>query len=211
MKKRILAVLTAFVLLCACLPLGATSVSAATYGTTGDCTWTLNGTHLTISGYGAMEDYSWREEFYAPWGTAITSVTIEEGVYVIGSEAFLGCGELDSVFIPVSICAIDTGAFAGCDSLTDIYYGGFAWDSENISYGDNLGLDNVTWYYNVTMPTYSTTPIEETVIEKTVREKDSADIWLWLALDVGAVVLVMCACMAIYNHRKEKLSDQTKK
>ena len=56
--RKILAVLTAVLLLMACVPLGAIPVMAATSGTTGDCTWTLNGTHLTISGDGAMADYS---------------------------------------------------------------------------------------------------------------------------------------------------------
>ena len=71
--KRTLSVLLALVFLLTALPITAVPVSAATSGTTGDCTWVLDGTHLTISGNGAMGDYS---ETYvngdyrttAPWG-----------------------------------------------------------------------------------------------------------------------------------------------
>lgn len=98
MKKRIFAVLTAIFLLCACLPLGAVSVSAAeTSGTTGDCTWTLDGTHLTIFGQGEMENYKDVDDL--PYGRKITSVTIEDGVTTIGNNAFAGCESLASIII----------------------------------------------------------------------------------------------------------------
>ena len=69
-------------------PVGASS------GTTGACTWTLDddGT-LTISGNGAMGDYSYKSvsgnyKTTAPWGYNITSVVIEDGVMNIGKYAF---------------------------------------------------------------------------------------------------------------------------
>ena len=54
--KKILSMILAVVLIFAVLPLGAITASAATSGTTGDCTWTLDGTVLTISGNGAMDN-----------------------------------------------------------------------------------------------------------------------------------------------------------
>ena len=63
--RKFLAVLSAILLLAACLPLGAISVSAATSGKTGDCTWVLDDRgHLTISGNGKMEDYDFECKFY---------------------------------------------------------------------------------------------------------------------------------------------------
>lgn len=118
MKKKIFAVLTALILLCACLPLGAVSAAAAESGTTGDCTWTLDGTHLTISGEGAMKDYN--IDSFLPWGRSITSVTIEDGVTTIGECAFFRCDSLTSVTIPDSVTTIGYEAFYYCTSLTSI-------------------------------------------------------------------------------------------
>ena len=84
--KKMISFLMAVVLLIALTPVGAITVSAATSGKTGDCTWTLNGTHLTISGNGAMANYSSTDDI--PWYQKITTVTIEEGVTNIGDNAF---------------------------------------------------------------------------------------------------------------------------
>ena len=88
-------------------------------GTTGDCTWTLDGTVLTISGNGAMEDYGYWSDV-APWGTSITKVVIEDGVTNIGEYAFFDCSSLTSVNIPDSVTSICDGAFDSCSNLTSI-------------------------------------------------------------------------------------------
>ncbi len=97
------------------LPFGA---SAATSGTTGSCTWTLDGTQLTISGNGGMTAYT--SSFAAPWGTGITKVTIEEGVTAIGAYAFNKCTALTEVSIPSSVKSIGNNVFNGCEALTDV-------------------------------------------------------------------------------------------
>ena len=147
MKKKFFAVLTAIFLLCACLPLGAVSVSAANSGTTGDCTWTLDGTHLTISGNGAMADYTW-EGNSVPWGESITSVTIENGVTTIGRGVFSGCAALTEVTIPDSVTSIGNSAFSGCTSLTDVYYSSDKTDRAIIAVASyNEPLRNANWHY----------------------------------------------------------------
>ena len=119
MKRKLLAILTSVVLLCASIPLGVVSVSAATSGTTGDCTWTLNGTVLTISGNGAMEDrYN-----YKPWGSSITSVVIEDGVTTIGAQAFYYCTRLTTVVIGDDVTVIGDEAFYYCYNLTSLTIG----------------------------------------------------------------------------------------
>ena len=114
-------------------------------GTCGEnLTWDLTGGVLTISGTGAMTDYTFSDP--APWfgsRSSITSVIIENGVTSIGelalykcyrfasmtipnsvtsigSAAFCYCNNLTSVTIPNSVTSIGNGAFASCSSLTSI-------------------------------------------------------------------------------------------
>ncbi|MDR0507382.1 MAG: leucine-rich repeat domain-containing protein [Dysgonamonadaceae bacterium] len=115
-------------------------------GTTGSLTWKLcpDGT-LTISGTGAMQDYSMTN--YSPWcssnASAVTSAIVEEGVTVAGDMAFayltnlasvslpasltkIGymCfgmnGNLTSIVIPSNVTTIGNNAFAGCLAIADI-------------------------------------------------------------------------------------------
>lgn len=118
--KKLLAILTCVLLLCASIPLGALSVAAATTGTTGDCQWRLDGTTLTIYGNGAMEDYSYRR---GPWGNTVTSVIIEEGVTAVGKYAFGGCSHLVEVTLPDSVTSIRENAFESCSELRSVTFG----------------------------------------------------------------------------------------
>ena len=104
------------------------SVSAI-YAQSGTCgnnlTWNLNAETgvLTISGTGAMEDYSYFPSVPAPWNnyrSSIKSVIINDGVTSIGSYAFRDCSSLTSVTIPESVTSIGSSAFADCSSLTSI-------------------------------------------------------------------------------------------
>ena len=85
---------------------------------TGECIWSLDGTVLTISGDGIMEDYSATSK--APWGTDITKVIITDGVTNIGSYAFSGCTNLASVEIGNSVEEIGFYAFSNCTRLASI-------------------------------------------------------------------------------------------
>lgn len=57
--KKLLSFLLTAALVLSFLPLGllGMTASAATSGTTGECTWSLDGTVLTISGNGATSGY----------------------------------------------------------------------------------------------------------------------------------------------------------
>ncbi|MBO5039629.1 MAG: leucine-rich repeat protein, partial [Clostridia bacterium] len=99
--------------ICFVATLGTTAVSAATSGKIGGCTWSLDGTVLTISGNTYMGAGS-------PWGKSITEVIIEDGVTTIGYYAFEDCTSLTSITIPDSVTSIRDNAFSGCTSLTSI-------------------------------------------------------------------------------------------
>ena len=88
-------------------------------GTTGDCNWELDdeGT-LTISGNGAMSDYSYSS---SPWPSSeLHEVIIEDGVTRIGSYAFSYCFSLTNITIPNSVTRIGSAAFYSCTNLTSI-------------------------------------------------------------------------------------------
>lgn len=89
-------------------------------GTTGDCTWTLTGTVLTISGNGKMGDYGGGQS--VPWEDKIdkiTNVKIKDGVTSIGHCAFYDHKNLSSVTIPNSITSIGGEAFYGTPFLNN--------------------------------------------------------------------------------------------
>lgn len=85
-------------------------------GTTGDCTWELDGTTLVISGAGAMTDYSQNNP--APWGTGITQLIVQEGVTHLGARAADSCPSLDYVSLPTTLETIGQYAFYHCPKLS---------------------------------------------------------------------------------------------
>lgn len=54
--------------------------------------------------------------------SSVTSVTISDGVEIIGKSAFSDCSSLTSVTIPDSVTSIGEVAFSGCTSLAEIKY-----------------------------------------------------------------------------------------
>lgn len=165
-------------------------------GTIGDCTWTLRGSHLTISGEGYMpEDFSDYEE-KVPWGNGMTSitieggivyvggsafydcdnlveVTIEQGVAIIGSGAFYGCDRLTTVNLPASIQEIEGYAFGYCEALTTVHYGGTSAMRAMLEDDQNSWLYDAAWTYN---EDYNPEDEEERVITGTTGECT----WTWV-------------------------------
>ncbi len=129
--RKFVSLFLSLLLILMIMPMGIFTASAATSGTTGDCTWTLDGTVLTISGEGKMWDYY----STVPWGTSITKVIIEDGVTSIGDYAFYNCSSLTSIDIPDSVTSIGGYAFSYCSSLKNVYITDIgAWC--NIKFGD---------------------------------------------------------------------------
>ena len=94
-----------------------TSVNAQTSGSCGtNATWSYDEGVLTISGTGAMDDYS-VESIITPWKdytTNITNVVIDDGITHVGNFAFNLCTGLTSVTIGKGVETIGNGAFDNC-------------------------------------------------------------------------------------------------
>ena len=87
-----------------------------------DVIWELNAKTmaLSISGTGAMADYS---NSSMPWYSVrgkITSATIAEGVTTIGNYAFYNCGSMATVSIPAGVTSIGNYAFYNCGSMATV-------------------------------------------------------------------------------------------
>ena len=150
MKKtrKIISLLLSLLMIITSVPLMAVNSFAATNGTTGECTWTLNGTELTISGNGKMKDY--RGDDASPWGTSITKVVIENGVTSIGVFAFKYCTSLTSITIPDSVTSIGDWAFDGCTSLTSVTIGKGVTTIGDYNFSGCTSLTSITIPDNVT-------------------------------------------------------------
>ncbi len=108
------------VLLCALLFIALTPAVYAADGSCGDdLTWSFDGSTLTISGSGVMNNYT--ESNPAPWHEfreQITKLSLPEGLTRIGTRAFAECSSLLTVNIPEEVQIIDDSAFLECTSMT---------------------------------------------------------------------------------------------
>ena len=106
---------------------------------------------LTISGTGAMADYSYPDE--APWSSyayAIKAIEIGSGVTSIGQNAFSGCSGLTSVAIPNSVTSINFLAFLNCTSLTSVTIPNSMTSIGGLAFGRCSSLTSVTIPNSVT-------------------------------------------------------------
>ncbi|MBQ3431637.1 MAG: leucine-rich repeat domain-containing protein [Clostridia bacterium] len=123
--KKVISLLLVVVILCSTFAGLQITSSAATLPSSGSCganvTYTFDSTTglLTISGSGAMKDYSSSNSpFYKQ--TDIQTVVIENDVTTIGEWAFIGCSSLTGITIHNSVTSIGSYAFqsSGLTSIT---------------------------------------------------------------------------------------------
>ena len=118
-------------------------------------TWSIDvdGGTLTISGTGAMWDYS--EIFVgdgvshttAPWyAYSPTKLVLERGITYIGEYAFSGCGIAGDLTLPDGVTEIGMNAFAYCSGLTSVVL------SQSVAWLDNLAFLNCSGISSLTMP-----------------------------------------------------------
>lgn len=75
---------------------------------------------MTISGTGAMNDYTSSTVPWKEYRDSITTVTIGNGVTHIGTEAFEYCDGITSVTLGDTVQSIGNYAFDSCDNLANI-------------------------------------------------------------------------------------------
>lgn len=127
--KKALSLILSIIMILSALPVAAIAEQADTVlsdvkfqaesGTTGDCTWSVSGSTLTISGNGKMADY---EDSSVPWSKSITKVVIANGVTYVGKYAFFDHTSLTSVDIASSVTGIGGGAFSSCTALKNVSF-----------------------------------------------------------------------------------------
>ena len=94
-------------------------------GVCGDnANWQLNGSGvLTVSGTGAMYDFSYIYEPMIPWTDhleEIQTVVIEEGITSVGNFAFSNAVNLTEVTMADSVSSIGESAFRNCGQLSSV-------------------------------------------------------------------------------------------
>ena len=155
--KKLLSFLLSIMLILSVVPMGLFSITAsaetATNGRAGEhCTWSLEGTVLTISGSGEMFQYS-QSAFSGmtpPWGKNITIVVVKNGITRISSNAFYRCSGLKSVTIPNSVTSIGNGTFSDCAGLTSITIPNSVTSISSSAFSGCTGLTSITIPNSVT-------------------------------------------------------------
>ena len=153
-------------------------------GTCGDSlTWTLDSDGLlTISGTGAMYDYSNSEEG-TPWkDLSYTSVVIGDGVTTIGSGAFSYNSGLASVTIANSVTSIGEEAFYVCSGLKSITIPSYVTKIGMSAFNCCTGLEKIE-ALPVTPPACDTDAFYNVDINKCVLSVPEASIEKYKAAD----------------------------
>lgn len=110
-------------------------------GYCGSAYWEYSDGVLTIraSGEGIISDY---DSANTPWyyqRTSISKIVLEDGISVIGKEAFSGM-YISSIYIPPTVTKIDVGAFYNCNQLSSVSGG------DSVSYIGSSAFSNTKWY-----------------------------------------------------------------
>ena len=115
-----------------------------------DLYWSLANGTLTITGSGAMYDYS---SGSAPWfndRSSIAHVSLPEGLTHIGNIAFYDCSSLTSITIPYNVTSIGNYAFSRCFGLTQVTIPNSVTSIGDGAFYDCNGLTQVTIPNSVT-------------------------------------------------------------
>ena len=162
----------------------------------GGLSWTLEDNVLTISGKGAMPDWSAASKtpWYSSKGT-ISTIKIEEGISHIGKYAFYGftnvarikipstvssigdyafndCKNLENLLLYPYVMEIGKNAFKGCDNLSGIYYAGsyenWTWTTASFKEGNDV-LKTAKFYGHHNIEDAFSIPIQVIVNSKILK------------------------------------------
>ena len=116
-NMRVLALITAAVLVLCLIPGASAAEREGSCGA--NLSWSFADGTLTITGSGAMTDYSTLENI--PWYSfrnEILRVSLPEGLTRVGNMAFYDCNRLTTVTIPSTVTSIGEMAFCQCTGIT---------------------------------------------------------------------------------------------
>ena len=130
---------------------------------------------VVLTGEGAMPDYntsSGSANYYqnTPWYQSrnkIKSITIEEGLIVIGNYAFYNCTGLTEIEIPDSVTSIGNSAFQNCTGLTEIEIPDSVTSIGNYAFSGCTGLTKITMPGTASIGNYAfnnVTNVEEVIL-----------------------------------------------
>lgn len=117
LNTRVLAVALAVLLLLCQVPAASAAETSGTCGT--NLNWSFADGTLTITGSGAMTNYSRLEQ--VPWYSyreQIYRISLPEGLTNVGSKAFYDCINLTAIVLPSTVKEVGELAFCQCTSVT---------------------------------------------------------------------------------------------
>ena len=123
------------------------STASGTCGADGEnLTWVFNcdNSVLTISGTGAMADYSGSSS--VPWHdyqAAIRTAIISEGVTSLSSSAFEECTALESITLPEGLTTVGMYAFGNCPSLKGVDFPSTLTSLGSYCFGECWAVDSI--------------------------------------------------------------------
>ncbi len=180
--RRLSVWMLAVFLLLSCIP----AVSAGS--TSGDCgaglQWQFAEGNLTITGSGAMDDYS--EEEPAPWYPLrgqIMGLSLPEGLTRVGSYAFAQCTQLEAVRLPDTVTSVGKSAFFACESLRFVTLSAKLETIEDSGFERCLNLQTVQLPYGLKSIGYQAFWRCESLLSITVPET---------VTDLGMAVFAYC-------------------
>ncbi len=187
MKKRFLMAIAFFALVATVLVTAVFATEIIDSGTCGaNLTWELDSYGvLTISGTGAMDNYSDTENPWRSHRSSIKTVVISVGVTSIGDFAFNSCENLINFTIPNSVISIGKYAFCGCnfisltipDNVTSIGDSAFAscQNLESVTIGAGVTtINDYLFAYNSNFKSV-TIPINVTSIKRSAFTRVAKD------------------------------------
>ena len=125
MMRKCLSLLVCVCAIVVCLCLLDTVALAADVTANGTCgenlTWVLDSDGvLTISGTGAMTDFTVTNPSWNSYKAQIQRIVIADGVTSIGDRAFYNCTAVTEVDFGATVESIGSYAFRGCEALTSV-------------------------------------------------------------------------------------------
>jgi len=163
MKKRLICVLLALVMLLSCVPVAFSANDTYTGSGTSADPWligksnrsdvkaVLSGGTLTITGSGDTADFyvmvaNGKESGVSPWSDYRDTITkvVVSGINKIGRQCFRKCTNLTEVELGTGLRTIGENAFIGCTGLTSITLPDSVTKLEDGAFRDCSGLTSFT-------------------------------------------------------------------